>query len=152
MNADAKVMEFFPSTLTEEQSNALANRIIEHEKKYGFTLWAVDTNDHSFIGFIGLQHVPFEAFFTPAIEIGWRLDAAFWGKGYATEGAKACLDYGSNQLKLKTIVSFTTEKNIRSRNVMGKIGMTHNNAEVFNHPKLPKDHFLSKHVLCKASI
>lgn len=147
MNADPRVREFFPSTLNKEASDAEAKRIIDHYDQYGWTLWAVSTDKTNFIGFIGLIHVPYKAFFTPAVEIGWRLDVDYWGKGYATEGAKACLTYGFKDLNLNEIVALTTVNNIRSRKVMEKIGMHHNPNEVFDHPKLPKGHPLIKHVL-----
>jgi RimJ/RimL family protein N-acetyltransferase len=94
-----------------------------------------------------LHNVTFEAHFTPAVEIGWRLAANHWGKGYATEGAKAALAFGFKTLKLDEIVSFTTVNNLRSRHVMEKIGMHYNPQDDFDHPKLPHGHPLRRHVL-----
>ena len=99
------------------------------------------------MGFIGLFTADFTAHFTPATEIGWRLSSKHWGKGYATEGAKAVLHYAFGQLKLKKIVSFTPIHNIKSRRVMEKIGLKHNPINDFDHPKVALDSPLSRHVL-----
>ena len=115
MNADPVVMEHFPSLLTREQSAAMVERIERHLDAEGFGLWAVEVPAVApFIGFVGLQRVPFEAHFTPAVEVGWRLDPAHWGHGYATEAALACLDLGFGPLGLEEIVSMTTPGNARS--------------------------------------
>ncbi len=150
MNADSRVMEWFPSTLSKEESNTLAEKI-QHElqeKEYG--LWAVEVVGIApFIGFVGLHYHDYSAPFTPCIEIGWRLAYEHWGKGYAYEAASRVLDYAFNTLKLKEIVSFTTPENTRSWGLMKKLGMTHNPKDDFYHPKLPKDHPFSFHVLYK---
>ena len=99
------------------------------------------------IGFLGLIPPSFEAHFTPAIEIGWRLASLHWNKGYATEGARAVLDYAFKQLKLDEIVSFTVPHNLASRRVMEKIGMHHNPNDDFDHPKLDQNSPLKRHVL-----
>ena len=104
-----------------------------------------------FIGFMGIQNVPFEAPFTPAIEIGWRLARPFWNRGLATEGASAVLSYGFRKLVLEDIVSFAVSANVQSRRVMQKIGMRHDHAGDFDHPKLPHGHPLRKHVLYRLS-
>lgn len=148
LNADPRVREFFPGILKIEESNAHVKLFSEHIKKYGFGFWAVSlTETNEFIGFIGLQNVTFEAPFTPAVEIGWRLSYKHWGKGYATEGARAALSYGFEELKLAEIVSFTPVQNSRSRHVMEKIGMTNDSKDDFEHPKLPDGHPLKTHVL-----
>ncbi|MBS4163765.1 Acetyltransferase [Candidatus Protochlamydia amoebophila] len=148
LNADPRVMEWFPSTLSRAGSDDLAKRISPKLQEQGWGLWAVSIPDiSSFIGFIGLAGPTFNAHFTPAVEVGWRLAYEYWGKGYATEGALAALKYGYEMLNLKEIVSFTTLANQRSRHVMEKIGMHHDPKDDFDHPKLPKDHLLKKHVL-----
>ena len=101
--------------------------------------------DGAFIGFIGLNQVPFEAEFTPAVEVGWRLAKAHWGKGYATEGATAALAYGFGSLALDRVVSFTTPSNVRSQGVMKRIGMTQ--IGEFDNPTIPESHILRRHVL-----
>ena len=148
LNADPKVMEYFPAPLSREESDHFVNSIKEHFQKRGWGFWAVSViNGADFIGFIGLRYDDFEAPFTPAVEIGWRLAYEFWNKGYATEGAQAALSYGFETLKLEEIISFTSTQNRRSRAVMEKLGMIHNPKDDFDHSKLPKDHRLSRHVL-----
>lgn len=148
MNADPRVMEFFPNRLTREQSYSAIDRIESGFEKHGFGLCAVElVSDHSFVGFIGLSVPAFQAHFTPCVEIGWRLAAPFWGHGYATEGARAIVRYAFDSVKLDSLVSFTSEQNIRSRRVMEKIRMTFEPAESFDHPNLPKGHLLRRHVL-----
>ena len=108
MNRDEKVMEFFPSILTAEQSLMHIVRITELIKNAGYGLFAVERKeDHAFIGFTGFSHPRFEAYFTPCIEIGWRIGSSYWNKGYATEAAKACLDFGFEKMGWKDIYSFT---------------------------------------------
>ena len=95
LNADPRVMEHFPGTLGRAESDALAGRIRDHFEARGFGLWAVEVSGGAaFIGFVGLAVPPFAAHFTPCVEIGWRLAAEHWGKGYATEAAAAALDHG----------------------------------------------------------
>ncbi len=148
LNADPRVMEYFPSTLSREESSQMVKRIQSNIEKRGWGFWAASLiQTGEFIGFIGLEDVHFTAPFTPAVEIGWRLAFDFWGKGYATEGARAALQYGFETVNLKEIVSFTAAQNMRSRHVMEKIGMCHDPKEDFDHPKLKKGHPLERHVL-----
>lgn len=151
LNADTRVMEYFPSTLSREESDQLAKKIQTKIKEKGWGFWAVSAPGIAeFIGFIGLNDLnkdTFPAPFAPAIEIGWRIAFDYWGKGYATEGAKAALEYGFESLKLDEIVSFTAIQNMRSRAVMEKIGMHHNPADDFDNPKLPFGHKLRRDVL-----
>src|SRR5580704_8769673 len=127
INADARVMEFFPEPLSADASDALFDRAQEHFHRHGFGPFAVQLLDpnldlnldtNSFIGFIGLSIPAFDAHFMPAVEIGWRLAFDHWGKGLATEGARAALTYGFETLNLNEIVSFTVPANLRSRRVM----------------------------------
>lgn len=148
LNADPRVMEYFPSVLSRKESDDLARHIIAKIEKQGWGLWAVSVPTVAdFIGMIGLNKPNFDAHFTPTVEIGWRLAFDHWGKGYATEGAQAALQYGFDHLKLDEIVAFTTVGNMRSRHVMEKIGMNYDPKDDFNHPKLPESHPLRKHVL-----
>ncbi|WP_166875756.1 GNAT family N-acetyltransferase [Salinibacterium sp. ZJ450] len=146
MNADPEVMEHFPAVLTADQSDVLAERIAQHFDREGFGLWAVE-REGTFVGFTGLSRVPFEAPFTPAVEVGWRLARAAWGHGYATEAARAAVRFAFDTLHLDEIVSFTAPANERSRAVMRRLGMTHNPADDFDHPNLAPGHPLQKHVL-----
>lgn len=148
LNADPRVMEFFPGVLTQEESDQFAKRICIAMKQQGWGLWAVSIPDVAdFIGYIGLAPVNFVADFTPAVEVGWRLAYDFWNKGYATEGAQAAVKYGFENVHLNEIVSFTAVNNMRSRRVMEKIGMYHDEKSDFDHPKLPEGHALRRHAL-----
>jgi RimJ/RimL family protein N-acetyltransferase len=150
INADPRVMEFFPATLTRAESDAGVARIEQHWHTHGFGLYAVDLKAdgaHQFIGFIGLARPGFEIDFTPCIEIGWRLDASVWGRGLATEGARAVADCALGPQGLDEIVSFTSVANARSRRVMEKLGMTHDARDDFDHPHIHEGHALRRHVL-----
>jgi RimJ/RimL family protein N-acetyltransferase len=148
MNSDPRVMQYFPAPLSREESDSLIARIEAHQAQHGFTFFAAELRHTAqFIGFIGIVHTPFEAPFTPCVEIGWRLAAEFWGQGLATEGAKAVLRVGFDEWKLPEIVALTVPANLRSRRVMEKLGMTYNPADDFDHPRLPQGHPLRPHVL-----
>jgi RimJ/RimL family protein N-acetyltransferase len=148
LNADPRVMEFFPSTLSREQSDALVDRIETHFRQHGFGLLAAELRSNgSFVGFVGLNLPAFKARFTPCVEAGWRIAPDLWGKGLATEAARAAIDHGFHVLGIGEIVSFTVPANLRSRRVMEKLGMTHSAAEDFDHPQLPPGHPLRRHVL-----
>ena len=141
-------MAYFPAPLSRHESDVLVTRIEAHFAEHGFGLWAVEIpHVVPFAGFIGLAIPRFTAHFTPCVEIGWRLAAAHWGQGYATEGARAVLRFGFETLGLNEIVSFTLPANHRSRRVMERIGMHHNLADDFDHPALPEGHPLRRHVL-----
>jgi RimJ/RimL family protein N-acetyltransferase len=148
LNADPRVMEFLPGTLSRAQSDALADRIEAHFAEHGFGLWAVEVPGRvAFAGYVGLSVPRFEARFTPCVEVGWRLAHPFWGGGYATEAARAALEFGFGALGLAEIVSFTVPANVRSRRVMEKLGMRHREEDDFDHPVLPEGHPLRRHVL-----
>jgi RimJ/RimL family protein N-acetyltransferase len=152
LNADARVCEFLPRPLSREESDAMAARIEAHFEQHGFGLWAVEICSlGAFAGYVGLSRPSFEAHFTPCVEIGWRLAFEHWGRGYATEGARAALKSGFEELGLDEIVSFTVPENVRSRHVMEKIGMTHDVAGGFDHPLLADGHRLKRHVLYRIS-
>lgn len=151
LNADPAVMEYFPATLAREQSDALADRISsEFERQGGWGLWALeDRANGEFLGFTGLAEVTFTAAFVPAIEISWRLRRRSWGHGYATEAARAGLDFAfaTDGLGLSQVVSFTALANERSRAVMRRLGMRHDSVDDFDHPAIPAGHPLRRHVL-----
>ncbi|MDP4843467.1 MAG: GNAT family N-acetyltransferase, partial [Salibacteraceae bacterium] len=124
INSDEDVMEHFPKTLTIQETTAFVERLQNHFEQFGYTYFAVEVLEtDELIGFIGLTYQDFEAEFTPATDIGWRLKKSAWGKGYATEGARRCLEFAFHDLKLKRIVSIRTESNSKSENVMSKIGL-----------------------------
>jgi RimJ/RimL family protein N-acetyltransferase len=146
MSADPAVMEYFPSLLSRAESDASADRAEAAFAQRGFGFWAVEIpGEASFAGFIGLTVPWFEAHFTPCVEIGWRLAHRFWGKGYATEGARAALDFGFERLGLQEIVSYAVAANTRSIRVMEKIGMKFSGE--FDHPQLEPGHRLRRHAL-----
>jgi RimJ/RimL family protein N-acetyltransferase len=99
------------------------------------------------IGFTGLVPVPFEAPFTPAVEVGWRLARDAWGHGYATEAARASLDHGFGEAGLEEVVAMTATTNERSMAVMRRLGMRRDPADDFDHPRIPSEHRLCRHVL-----
>jgi 3-dehydroquinate dehydratase / shikimate dehydrogenase len=147
MNADPKVMEHFPAVRTREESDSLMDRIVARMDQEGYGLWAVEVPGVAeFIGFIGLG--PADAVLgRPATEIGWRLAAEHWGRGYATEGARASLAHAFDGLGLDEVVSFTTAANERSRHVMEKIGMARRPEDDFDHPGVPPAWPGRRHVL-----
>ena len=148
INADAEVMNYFPSVLSRQESDRLVGRIEEHHQTHGFGLWALEViSTETFIGFIGLNVPSFQAHFTPAVEVGWRLARPFWGNGYATEGAGRAIAYGFEVLGLPEIVSFSSTLNLRSIAVMQRLGMTYRSTDDFDHPGLPAGHPLRRHVL-----
>ena len=150
LNADPVAMEFFPSILTREESDAMVQRCRDAIEQRGWGLWCLEINGHC-AGFTGLNVPTFEAPFLPAIEIGWRMQPQYWGHGYATEAARLALDYGFGVLQSREIVSFTAVANVRSRAVMERIGMWHDAAGDFDHPRLAPGHRLRRHVLYRLS-
>ncbi len=146
LNGDEEVMEFFPSTFSRAHTEKFIERMQEKFDAEGFCFYAVEKlENNEFIGFIGFVVTSFEADFTPCEEIGWRLKRAAWGKGYATEGAIRCLDYGFNELGFKSVKSFTTVSNFKSEKVMKKIGMK--KIGEFDHPYVTEESGLKRHVL-----
>lgn len=141
-------MRHFVEPLTREASDAFVDRIEEAFGIWGFGLWAIEVPGiEEFIGFTGLWPVGFEAHFTPAIEVGWRLSNRHWGRGYATEAARAAITFGFETAGLDEIVSFAIPANTASTAVMRRIGMTHDPSDDFDHPMLPVDSPLVRHVL-----
>ena len=155
INQDPAVMEYFPSTGDVQQTRAHIKRIMEHQASHGYSLFAVEIKlTGEMIGFVGLLHrtrEEFNAAFTPATEIGWRLSSKHWNQGYATEAARAVLHYGFTELDLNEIVSFAVLHNQPSRRVMEKIGLHHNPSDDFDHPKLEAGSPLRRHVLYRTS-
>ncbi|WP_328328815.1 GNAT family N-acetyltransferase [Kribbella sp. NBC_00382] len=148
LNADPAVMEHFPNVMTRAESDAMVDRVKAALDELGFGLWAVEVRESGqFIGFIGLSVPTFDAPFLPGVEVGWRLAKDAWGKGYATEGARAALAYGFGEAGLDEVLSFTATTNKPSQRVMERIGMTHDEAGDFDHPRLPDGHRLQRHVL-----
>jgi RimJ/RimL family protein N-acetyltransferase len=148
MNADPRVMELLPGLLSKEESDLLIGKFEAHFNEHGYGKWAVELRrDSRFIGYVGCSIVTFDAFFTPCVEIGWRLSHDSWGQGLATEGAREAMRHVFEQMRVPSLVSFTVPANVRSRRVMEKLEMTHDAAEDFDYPLLREGHPLRRHVL-----
>lgn len=148
MNADPRVMEFFPSCLSRQESDEFIDRIEAHFDEHGYGLFAAELKSEAkFIGFMGLLIATFQAHFTPCVEIGWRIAAPYWNRGLAFEGSREIVRFAFERLRLDRIVSFTVPENVASRRVMEKLGMTSDPADDFDHPRLPEGHRLRRHVL-----
>lgn len=152
LNADPETMRYFPAPPSRRQSDALAEHARRQIESEGWGLWAVEVvGGTSFIGFVGLARPSFHEHFTPAVEVGWRLAREYWGHGYATEAGRAALGYGFAELGLEEIVSFTSELNAPSWRVMERLGMSHDPADDFEHPRVTVGHPLRPHVLYRVS-
>jgi RimJ/RimL family protein N-acetyltransferase len=150
MNADPAVMEYFPATLSREQSTAMIEWMESSFEERGYGLWAVELSGQSppaLAGFVGLNHVKGELPFAPAVELGWRLAERFWGQGIACEAAAASIAFAFERLALGELVAYTAAVNGRSRRLMERLGMTNDPAEDFMHPDLPAESSLAPHVL-----
>jgi RimJ/RimL family protein N-acetyltransferase len=140
MSADPVVMEYLlPLSERGLSAETWVARKRAHWDEHGFGQWVVEfPGEASFIGVIGLETVSYEAHFTPAVEVAWRLARAYWGRGYATEAARAAVDYGFGELSLEKIVALTVPANQRSRRVMERLGMTRAPEDDFDHPGIPE--------------
>ncbi|WP_421722883.1 GNAT family N-acetyltransferase [Bauldia sp.] len=152
MNADRDVMAYFPEPYTRARSDSFVDSQMAHIEAHGWGWFAIETRETgAFCGFAGLSRPGFQAPFMPAVEIGWRLARPFWGKGYATEGARATIALAFDDLGMESLVSFTTVENRRSRAVMERLGMRRDPSEDFDHPRIPVGHPLARHVLYRLS-
>ena len=151
INADPEVMKYFPKLLTPKVSDIIASKCQQLIANQGWGLWAVSLKDSTktyddFIGFVGLNDTHADMSFAPAVEIAWRLHKDYWGQGYATEAARAALNFAFTELSLDEVVSFTAVINQRSQLIMERIGMMDTRAN-FYHPALDPNHRLAEHVL-----
>jgi RimJ/RimL family protein N-acetyltransferase len=147
LSADPAVMEFLRPLADPAVAVAWVAQVKAHWEQRGFGQWAVEIpGEASFIGAVGLATISYEAHFTPAVEVAWRLARAYWGRGYATEAARTALDYGFETLGLAEIVAVTVPANLRSRRVMERLGMTRAPEDDFDHPNLPEGP-LKRHIL-----
>jgi ribosomal-protein-alanine N-acetyltransferase len=148
LNRDPAVMEFFPSLLSRDDSDAIVERIRAHVTREGFGLWAVEVPGVApFIGFTGLQRPSF----MPGVEVGWRIAHAYWGMGYATEAARASIEWGFAQLELAEIIAMVVPDNVRSQRVMEKLGMRRDPTADFGHPRIPEGNPRRAHWLFRVS-
>lgn len=151
MNADPRVMEFFPSTLTREQSFESAERMRRELDELGYGWFVMEIKERpGFSGVLAICEVRWDAPFEPKREIGWRLPVDAWGFGYATEGARALLEFARDGLRWDEVVAFTAGVNERSQRVMQRIGMTYDPHADFLHPRIADGHPLQHHVLYRA--
>ncbi|MBV9783602.1 MAG: GNAT family N-acetyltransferase [Acidisphaera sp.] len=145
-NADPVTMRFLPKLLSRDESDAYVRRLQAHLHDHGFCKWAVEAPGVApFIGAVGLMRVPFEAGFTPAVEVAWRLHRRYWGQGYATEAARAAIADGFLRVGLTEIVAFTALSNLASMRVMERLGMQR--SFEFDHPRLAEGNPLRRHIL-----
>ena len=148
MNADPEVRRYFPNVHTAEEARAEASRVRELIVQRGWGFWALELPGVTpFAGCVGLMVPTFEAPFTPAVEVGWRLSREAWGQGYATEAARAALEFAFKHLDLDEIVSLTTITNEPSQKVMQRLGMQRDPRDDFDHPRIAAGHPLRRHVL-----
>lgn len=146
INADARVAEHLPSTLTRPQSDAVIVELQAHIRQWGFGIWAVERLDScAFIGFVGLNIPRWRAPFVPAVECAWRLGFPHWGQGFAREAMQEILRFSWDQLRLPYLLSWTVPANTRSWGLMERLGFAR--IGTFAHPKLPQEHALSPHLL-----
>jgi RimJ/RimL family protein N-acetyltransferase len=150
LNADPRVMEYFPSPLSRKGSDAMADRCEALIRERGWGFWAVELKGNGeFIGFVGLHIPTADLPFSPCVEIGWRLAYNHWRQGLASEAARQAIRIGFDLLKLPEIVSFTAVGNHRSRAVMERLGMQPSGT--FNHPQVPPENLLQLHCLYRLS-
>ncbi len=148
MNADPRVRQYFPGVLTRADAQGEAERIRTAIAQRGWGLWALEVPGiHAFAGFVGLSLPGYEAPWMPAVEIGWRLTPSAWHQGYATEGAAAALHFAFTQLELPQVVALSVPNNVPSHHVMDRIGMVRDVTADFDHPRVPSDSPLRRHIL-----
>jgi len=146
INADSEVMKFFPNIQNSSETQNFIERMQKQFADHGYCYFAVELiNDSTFIGFIGIADQTYKADFTPCTDMGWRLNKKYWGKGYATEGAKRCIEYAFQELGLDKIFSIAPKINANSEAVITKIGMS--KVKEFDHPLLLDDSRLKVCVL-----
>ncbi|MCH2190964.1 MAG: GNAT family N-acetyltransferase [Gammaproteobacteria bacterium] len=151
MSADMEVMKYFPNTLSSSEADELIDRLSVLIKKKGFGVCALECKQtNEFAGCVGLHDIHADFHFAPATEILWRLRPKFWGKGYASEAAHACLKFGFQELGLDEIIAYTTWNNVPSQNLMKRLGMKYSAS--FMHPQLAIEHNLCNHVLYKLRV
>ena len=148
--SDPVVMQHLTLLATREASDAWIDRHRGQLAEHGFAYWAVELRATSrLVGAVGLSRVNYDAHFTPAIGVGWRLAQPYWGHGYASEAAHTALEHGFEELGLEEIVAVTIPANIRSQQVMRRLGMTYSPADDFDHPRLPEGHPRRRCMLCR---
>ena len=151
MNGDPMVMQYLPRLLDEKASKRHIKEFQKHFKKYGYGLYVLELKDTGeFVGFTGLKNLEIDVPFAPAVELAWRIDYEYWGKGYGSEAAKAVMEYAFNDLGMKELIAFTVYDNERTIHLMDKLGFEYQEGKDFDYPALKKGHPLGRFVLYKA--
>lgn len=151
MVGDPRVMEYDVSTIDRETALQQARAIRDRLQRNGYGRYVMEIKGQpGFAGMMVLDDIRYDVPFEPKVEIGWMLPVRAWGKGFATEGARELLRVAFEELRWPEVVATTPAVNERSQNVMRKLGMTHNPAEDFDHPRLPEGHYLQRCVLYRA--
>ena len=135
MFADGEVMRFIGDGKTYPRSAAEQSitKWNDYERKHGFTSWAIiRKEDNAFIGKCGFNYLPDNS----DIELAYMLDEPYWGNGYASEIAKATLEYAINKLNLKRVVALVYPQNSPSIRVIEKTGMKYEKEYVYSERKL----------------
>ncbi|MEZ5832139.1 MAG: GNAT family N-acetyltransferase [Dongiaceae bacterium] len=145
LNAEPEMSRYL-SSFSREKSDAMLARIAAHFAQHGWGYWALEERQGSgLIGMCGIMHVPWQAFFTPAIEISWRLSAKWQGQGFAKEAAQTVLDFAFGSIKLGRVVAFTASGNAPSWGLMERLGM-HKIGD-FDNVEFPEGHALRCNVV-----
>ena len=152
LNADPEVRQQFTSLLSAEQAAAEAGRCREAIAQRGWGMWVLELpGETACAGFVGLNVPHYDAPFVPAVEIGWRLARAAWGRGLATEAAQAALTFGFERLALREVVAICVPGNGASRRVMQRLGMVRDEAGDFDHPRIEAGHPMRRHLLYRCA-
>jgi RimJ/RimL family protein N-acetyltransferase len=153
MNADARVMEFFPGVMARERSYEQAAILRAALDKNGYGWFVMERREQpGFAGIMAVDDIRHDLPFRPLREIGWRLPVESWGHGYATEAANGLLKFARDELHWSEVVAMTAAINMRSRRVMERLGMTYDASEDFNHPRVPDGMAIKRHVLYRARL
>jgi RimJ/RimL family protein N-acetyltransferase len=145
LNAEPEMARYL-SPFTAEKSDAMLVRIVAHFAQHGWGYWVLEERrSGDLIGLCGLMHVPFEAFFTPAVEISWRLSSKWQGQGLAKEAAQAALNFAFESLKLERVVAFTVTGNAASWGLMKRLGMR--KIGEFDNSEFAEEHPLRRNVV-----
>jgi ribosomal-protein-alanine N-acetyltransferase len=148
MSADPEVMELLLGPHDRDTSDFWVDWARDKWREHGWGLWVVEwPGEAPFAGIVGLNHIAFDAHFTPAVEIAWRLMRRYWRQGIAYEAARAVIEDGFYRLGFGEIVAITTLANRRSWRLMERLGMVRDTDGDFDHPHVPAGHPLVRHVL-----
>ena len=147
MGNDPRVMEFLGPQQTLDEAMEIVARQQDIQRNLGYCFWVIERKtDATLIGFCGLKPGPEATPLEGKTEIGWRLAHDHWGLGYAREAAQASLDWGFAHLADNAIWAITVAANIRSWNLMERLGMTRQHNLDFDHPGVPIGSSLKRHI------